>query len=159
MAGLQGNNQREMSLVAEWLSSLPSSFTRTTHVKVGTQSLIYRGQRLTLKQAQRFASWNSWADARVVTPHEVWIVEGKLVATGAAYGQVLDYCNEYPQCADAALWPGRAIVPIVLCQAEQPRTARYFATFGVRTIVFQPTWDFAAALQKVFQGVPILSQG
>lgn len=156
MAGLQGNNQREMSLVAEWLSTLPSSFIKTTHVKVGTQSLVYRGKPLTPAQARRFAAWNDWADARVVTPTEVWIVEGKLVATGGAYGQVLNYVDEYPQSADAQLWPGRKIVPLVVCQAEMRRTARLFQSYGVRTIVYQPTWDMAQALSKLFVGVSIL---
>lgn len=157
MAGPQGNNQREISLVTQWLSTLPDSFTKTTHIRVGAQNLVFQGPPLTPAQAQRFASWQSWCDARVVTPSEVWIVEAKLVGTGGAYGQVLDYCNDYPLSADAREWPGRAIIPVVVCQAAEPRTMAYFATLGVRTIIFQPSWDFASALEKVFQGAEVLS--
>lgn len=157
MAKSQVNAQGEMALVAEWLQTLPSTYVKTTHVKVGEQLLVYQGQQLTPAQAQRFASWSTWADARVVTPTQVWIVEGKLVASGAAYGQVLDYANDYPLSADARLWPGKAVVPIVVCQAMRPRTMAYFATLGVQTIVFQPSFDLAASLQKLFSGSQILS--
>jgi hypothetical protein len=157
MAGLQVNNQKEASLISQWLLSLPQSWTTTTHIKVGAQLLVYRGVALTPAQAQRFASWSSYCDVRVVTPREVWIVEGKLVATGGAYGQVLDYANDYPLSADAKLWPGREIIPVVVCQAAEPRTMSYFASLGVRTIIFEPSWDLAQALQKVFSSAQILS--
>jgi hypothetical protein len=157
VAGTQVNNQREAALVAEWLTTLPPAYQNETHVSVGAQELVYRGVPLTPAQQRRFAAWESWADARVVTPTEVWIVEGKLVATGGAYGQVLDYVNDYPLTLDYQQWPGRAIVPVVVCQASRPRTAAYFATLGVRTIVFQPSFDLAQSLQKLFSGAQIVS--
>jgi hypothetical protein len=157
MAKSQINAQREMALVSQWLLTLPSSYVKTTHVKVGEQLLVYQGQQLTAAQAARFASWSTWADARVVTPTQVWIVEAALVGSAGKYGQVLDYCNDYPLSADAKLWPGRAVVPIVLCQAMRTRTMAYFATLGVQTIVFQPSFDLAASLQKLFSGSQILS--
>jgi hypothetical protein len=157
VAGKQVNNQREAALIAEWLMSLPAGWQSETHVSVGAQELVYRGVPLTAAQQRRFAAWESWADARVVTGTEIWIVEGKLVATGAAYGQVLDYVNDYPLTLDYQQWPGRAIVPVVVCQASRPRTAAYFATLGVRTIVFQPSFDLAQSLQKLFSGAQILS--
>lgn len=156
MGSPQTNAQREMSLIAEWLMTLPDSWIKTTHVKVGEQLLSYRGVSLTPLQAQRFAAWSTWADARVVTPNEIWVAEGKLVATGGAYGQVLDYVNDYPLSADAKLWPGRTVVPIVVAQAVRPRTAAYFAALGVRTILFQPSFDLAQSLQKLFQSAQIL---
>lgn len=112
---------------------------------------------MTPAQAQRFASWQSWCDVRVATPTEVWIVEGKLIATGGAYGQVLDYVNDYPLCEDAKQFPGLPVIPVVVCQAAEPRTMQLFAGMGVRTILFEPTWSFASALEKLFSGAAILS--
>jgi hypothetical protein len=157
VAGSQVNNQRESSLLAEWLLTLPPAYVKTTHVKVGEQLLVYRGQPLTPAQSQRFASWSTWADARIVTPTEIWIVEAALVGRGGKYGQVLDYCNDYPLSADAQLWPGRTVKPVVLCQASLPRTSAYFAALGVHTVVFQPSFDLAQSLQKLFSGAQIVS--
>lgn len=155
----QNNAQGETQLVAEWLATLPAGWPNKTHVNVGAQLLQYAGRALTPEQTRAFGVWNDWADARVFTGTEVWIVEGKLVATGGAYGQVLDYIDEYPTSADAAQFAGAPIVPIVLTMASRARTAARFASLGVRTIVFAPSFPLSQALAKLFPAAQILSGG
>jgi hypothetical protein len=159
MGKKQSNAQGEMQLVAEWVTQLPAEWKSKTHVNVGAQLLEYAGARLSAAQSRAFGVWNSWADARVATPTEVWIVEGKLVATGAAYGQVLDYVDEYPSSEDYQQWAPRTIVPVVLCMARRDRTASKFAVMGVRTIVFQPSFPIAEALARLFPAAQILQSG
>ena len=145
-----------MQLIAEWLQTLPASYSTKTHVNVGEQTLVYAGMRLTPAQTKAFGVWNDWADARVFTGQEVWIVEGKLVATGCAYGQVLDYVNQYPQSADYQQFKPATIVPVVLTMAERSRTATLFAAQGVRTMVFQPSFPLSQALLKLFPAAQVL---
>lgn len=152
----QQNAQGEMQLVAEWLMTLPTGYQSKTHVNVGEQTLFYAGMPLSPAQQKAFGVWNDWADARVFTGKEVWIVEGKLVGLGSAYGQVLDYVNQYPQSADYQQFAPARIVPVVLTMAERPRTANLFANMGVQTIVFQPTFPLAQALLKLFPGAQVL---
>lgn len=152
----QANAQGEMQLVAEWLQTLPASYQTKTHVNVGAQQLFYAGMPLTPAQSAAFGVWNDWADARVFTGSEVWIVEGKLVGLGTAYGQVLDYVNQYPSSADYKQFAPAPIVGVVLTMAERARTAALFAGMGVRTIVFQPTFPLAQALAKLFPAAQIL---
>jgi|GEM_PF-2521721 len=159
MSKKQENAQGEMQLVAEWISTLSPEWKTKTHVNVGAQPLEYAGQRLSAAQQRAFGVWNSWADARVATPTEVWIVEGKKVATGAAYGQVLDYVDEYSSSEDYRQFAPRTIVPVVLCMARRDRTASRFATLGVRTIVFQPSFSLVEALARLFPAAQILQQG
>jgi len=148
-----------MQLVADWLSTLSPAWQSKTHVNVGAQQLQYAGERLSAAQQRAFGVWNSWADARVVTPTEVWIVEGKIVATGSAYGQVLDYVDEYSQSADYVPYAPRAIVPVVLTMAVRKRTSDLFARSGVRTILYQPSFALVEALAKLFPAAQILQQG
>lgn len=152
----QNNAQGEMQLVAEWLATLPSSYQTKTHVNVGEQALFYAGMPLTPAQSKAFGVWNDWCDARVFTGSEVWIVEGKLVGLGTAYGQVLDYVNQYPSSADYAQFTPAPIVPVVLTMAQRPRTAALFAAQGVRTIVFAPTFPLSQALLKLFPAAQVL---
>jgi hypothetical protein len=152
----QINAQGEMQLVAEWAATLPTAWQSKTRVNVGAQPLQYAGVPLTPKQQMAFGVWNDWADLRVATPAEVWIVEGKLVATGGAYGQVLDYVNQYPSSADYAQFAPRPIVPVVLTMGARARTSAMFAKLGVRTIIFQPSFSFSLALQKLFPAAQIL---
>lgn len=146
-------------MVAEWISQLPREWITKTHVNVGAQLLEYAGARLSAAQSRAFGVWNSWADARVVTPTEVWIVEGKIVATGAAYGQVYDYVEEYASSEDYVAFAPRVIVPVVLCMARRDRTASKFTVMGIRTIVFQPSFALSQALERIFPAAQILQNG
>jgi len=159
MGKKQNNAQGEMQLVAEWLATLPSSWPNKTHLKVGSDPLFYGGARLTPAQSRALGVWSDWADARVVTPTEVWLVEGKLVATGGAYGQLLDYLNQYPSGDDYKLWAPRPVVGVVLCQAERVRTSALFGAMGIRTIVFEPTFELAKSLAKLFPAAQIMHAG
>lgn len=155
MGKSQANAQREQSLLGEWLATLPVTWKTKTHVRVGRQTLIYAGMPLTPKQSAMFGLWSSWADARVYNGFEVWIVESKLVGVGTAYGEVLDYVQQYPQSEDYAAFAPAPIVPVVLTLAQRPQTVGYFATLGVRTISFAPSFDFAEALAKLFPAAQI----
>lgn len=152
----QQQAQGEIQLVSEWLQTLPPSWPSIARVKVGEQMLQFVGQPLSPAQQRAFSVWSDYADARVATPTEVWLVEGKLVATGGAYGQVLDYANQYPQSADYQQFKGRTIVPVVLTMAARPQTSSLFANLGVRTIVFQPSFPFSQALAKLFPAAQVL---
>ena len=156
MANKQNNAQGEMQLVAEWLATLPPTWKTKTHVNVGAQQLEYAGQRLTPAQTAAFGVWNDWADARVFNGSEVWLIEGKLVATGGAYGQLLDYLDEYPLSKDYEQFTPAPIVGIVLTMAGRLRTSRLFDKQGIRTIVYQPSFPLSLALEKLFPAAQIL---
>ena len=147
--GTQSNAQREIQLLAEWLTTLPSNFQTKTHVRVGSEQLVYQGIQLTPSRARAFEVWSDWADARVYTGVELWLVEAKIVGTAGAYGQVLDYADEYPDSADGLLFAGVPIVPLVLVAYEKPRTRNLFAGMGVRTVVFTPAWARATLANKI----------
>jgi len=146
----QQNAQREMQMLTEWLATLPAGYQWKTHVRVGATPLTYQGKVLSPAQQRAFEVWNDWADVRVATPTELWIVEGKIVGVAGAYGQALDYANEYPASSDAAQFPGKRIVPVVVCAFEKARTAAYFARFGVRTVLFTPSWAGSTLATKIF---------
>jgi hypothetical protein len=154
--GKQVNAQREMTLLAEWLGTLPATWKSKTHVNAGAQVLQYHGQALTPAQQKAFGVWNDWVDARVYTGSEVWIVEAKIVATGAAYGQLLDYLNQYRSSADYQKFAPAPIVGVVVCQAARGATTNLFAQYGIRTIIFSPSFSLASGLMKLFPAAQIL---
>src|SRR6185437_4759325 len=147
--GTQSNAQREVQLLAEWITTLPPYFKSKTRVRVGQEMLVFNGQPLTPARARAMLSWSDWVDARVFTGSEVWVVEAKLVSTAGAYGQVLDYCNEYQTCDDYKQFAPAPIVPVVLAAALKQRTANFFAPLGVRTVIFAPTWSLHSIATKI----------
>lgn len=147
--GTQSNAQREVQLLAEWITTLPPFFKTKTHVRVGQETLVFNGQQLTAARSRAMLAWSDWADARIFTGSEVWIVEAKLVSTATAYGQVLDYCDEYKACDDYKQFLPAPIVPVVLAAALKQRTANFFAPLGVRTVIFAPTWSLHSIATKI----------
>lgn len=154
--GVQSNAQREVQLLAEWLTTLPSDWKTKTHVRVGAQTLVYNGEALSPAMSRAFGVWSDWCDARVFTGNQVWIVEAKIVNTAEAYGQVLDYVDQYPTSEDRQQFGSQPIIPVVLCAYEKPRTAGYFQRFGVQTMVFTPTWASRTLAVKIFGSASVL---
>ena len=150
--GVRDNAQLEVQLIAEWWATLPRTWPNKTNVNVGAITLSYNGQVLSPARQRAFGVWNDRADMRIFTGAEVWLVEGKIVNVGGAYGQVLDYCDEYPYSADYQPFYGMPIIPVVVCAFKRDRTAKLFERFGVRTILFTPSWAGDSLANKVFAG-------
>ena len=155
--GVHSNAQRETQLLAEWWATQPRWWKNKTHVNVGASRLIYNGAPLSTARQRAFGVWNDWADLRIFTGAEVWIVEAKIVNTGGAYGQLLDYLNEYPGSDDYKQFAPAPIVGIVVCAFERGRTAGVFARLGLRTIVFTPSWAADTLATKVFNSESLAS--
>src|SRR5579859_776558 len=153
MAGVRDNLQLETQLLTEWWSTLPRGWPNKTHVNVGAIRLMYQGNVLTPAMQRAFGVWNDWADMRIFTGVEVWVVEAKIVNTGSAYGQLLDYCDEYPQSEDYKQFAPAPIVPVVVCAFERQRTALLYGRMGVRTVLFTPTWAGSSLAQKLYSRV------
>ncbi|MBF6571584.1 MAG: hypothetical protein IVW54_22270 [Candidatus Binataceae bacterium] len=150
MAGTRDNLQLETQLLMEWWATLPRAWPNKTNINVGAATLSYQGNVLTPAMQRAFSVWNDRADMRIYTGSEVWIVEAKIINVGGAYGQVLDYCDEYPHSVDGEAYVGVPIVPVVVCAFLRRRTAAVFARQGVRTILFTPSWAGSTLGQKIF---------
>lgn len=150
MAGVRDNLQLETQLLMEWWMTLPRTWPNKTNVNVGAATLSYQGQVLTPAMQRAFGVWNDRADMRIFTGSEVWLVEAKIVNVGSAYGQVLDYLDEYPLSEDYKPYFGTPIVAVVVCAFERKRTSNLFARMGVRTNLFTPTWAGSTLSTKIF---------
>jgi hypothetical protein len=151
----QSNAQRETQLLVEWWATLPQGWPNKTHVNVGADALIYNGAPLSPARQRAFGVWNDWADMRIFDGVNVWLVEAKIVNTGGAYGQLLDYMDQYPASADYKQFAGAPIVGVVVCAFERARTAQLYQQYGIRTIVFTPSWAAETLANKVFSGLSL----
>jgi len=153
--GVRANAQLETQLLAEWLTASGWSSRSKTHVNVGAATLEYLGQRLSPARQRAFGVWNDWADCRIFTGSEVWLVEAKIVNVGGVYGQLLDYMDEYPSSSDYGAFRPAPIRGVVLCAFKRDRTANLFNQYGITTIVYTPVWGGDTLANKVFAYGPM----
>lgn len=147
--GTQSNAQRETQLLAEWITTLPPGYKSKTHVRVGRQALVYNGVEVSIERARAFEVWSDWVDARIFTGFEVWLIEAKIVGLASAYGQLMDYGNQYPESTDYKQFAGAPIRSMVLCAYEKPRTRQFFAGFGIDTVIYSPAWARHTLANKI----------
>ena len=150
---INANQQRETQLLMEWLLSLGKTMQWKTHVNVGAEILQYNGKALSPSQQKAFGVWNSWADARVFTGTEVLLVEAKIVATGTAYGEILDYLDQYASSTDYKQYSAYPVRGVVLAAYVKDRTRMLFSDYGIQTVIFTPVWAGDTLANKVFSGI------
>jgi hypothetical protein len=146
------NAQGETQLLFEWLSTLPPDYKWSYHVFVGRVPLDTGGVPLSPARARALAATDRWVDARVATPHEVWVVEAKLKGVDAAYGQAYGYSRSYAHSLDYVDFAPRLIVPVVLVAARIPEVEMAFEPLGIRTIQFPVSW-LGDGLIKLYQAL------
>ena len=150
---VNANQQRETQLVMEWLLSLGKGVQWKTNVPVGAEILQYNGKPLTPAMKRAFGVWHSKCDARVYTGSEVLIVEGKIIGTGTAYGEVMDYLDQYPTSTDYKDFRPAPIRGVVVAAYVKDRTRMLFSNYNIQTIIFTPSWAADTLSNKVFSGV------
>lgn len=143
------NKQLETQLLAEWRETLPAAWKTKTHVHVSSIELLPQFKNYAPNMLRAVANWNDWADMRIYTGGEVWLVEGTIVNTGKKYGQLLEYLDAYPQSTDYQQFKPAPIAGVVVCAFERPQSTQRFARDGIRTIVFTPSWATDSLYSKV----------
>jgi hypothetical protein len=146
---VNANKQLETQLLAEWRETLPAGWQTKTHVHVSSIELLPQFKNYAPNMLRAVANWNDWADMRIFTGSEVWLVEGTIVNNGKKYGQLQEYLAAYPSSTDYQQFKPAPIVGIVLCAFERAQSTQLFAGLGIRTVVFTPSWANESLYSKV----------
>lgn len=90
--------------------------------------------------------FNRWADAVVITPVEVVIIEAKMWDPGNALGKVLEYLKLARQTPELVPYLDRPFVGEVVTGQHDPLAERVIREAGVRYVHYEPDWieDFYA---------------
>ena len=147
--GINDNKQLETQLLAEWRETLPAGWQSLTHVHVSQIALLPQFKNYAPNMLRAVANWNDWADMRIFTGGEVWLVEATIVNNGKKYGQLLEYLSDYPQSTDYQQFKPAPIVGVVLTAFERKASTQLFAQQGIRTVVFTPLWANTSLYSKV----------
>jgi len=94
-----------------------------------------------LRKADRMMKpFMRWADAIVITPEELLIVEGKIRSTPAVVGQLEFYVELVKKTPDLQLYMDRRIVPVLLTPWADIDLVPYAESRGIRVEYYHPPW-------------------
>jgi len=131
---------RELRLVSEYLASqYPNALVRQ-RVRLGGVPPSLDGPDLDEHQRRAYTVFNRWADAVVILPRQLIIVEGSIPAQPNKIAQLEIYGNLILSTPEFAEFTDHEIKLVMLSAVYDPVVEKYAKSRGVKFIVFSPPW-------------------
>jgi len=141
----------EAEYVAEYCQTAFPGQKVIYHCRLGTWPSPLTAGELTEAEQAMLRVRMRWADAVVLLPDRILVVEGKLRASEflKGLGELQLYTHLVPHTEEFLAWKGTPVVGRLLTPIEDPVVNAIARRQGIETAVYQPTfWDeFTAAIQ------------
>jgi hypothetical protein len=132
---------RESRLLAEWLAKTYPDGGYRTHVRLGPPVTNTLGEFASAEELNLIgAAFRRWADAVVMLPDVLAVVEAKMVLKPDVIGQLELYLELVGKTPELAAWSDRPNQGWIVCGVSDPATATMAARRGYRVIVYRPPW-------------------
>jgi hypothetical protein len=105
-----------------------------------------------------FKVTKKWADAVVLRPSEVIIIESKVFAKGVALYQLQEYARLFTITPDFQKHVGKSIRKLLQCAVLDPDVVRQAPIMGVEVWEYRPTWILPVLMQRYGLEVPALDE-
>lgn len=150
----------EMQMLSEYLAAHYPNDQVRMRVRMGTVQLPTTGG-LSERDARAVNHvFLRWADAVVVTPTELIVIEAKMRADPSAISQLELYRELVPKTQELLPFLGRRIVAELVVSIEDPAVTAMASRRSIRVRVYKPAWlGEWAARRRRNESRPTLSGG
>jgi hypothetical protein len=142
---------RESRLLSEWLGrSFPNEIVMT-HVRLGPPVTNAAGRFASAEELRLIgAAFRRWADAVVVLPELLAVVEAKMVLNPNVIGQLELYLELVAKTPELAPWKDLPTQGWIVCGVSDPATEVLASRRGYRVITYRPAWfdEWLAVLRR-----------
>jgi hypothetical protein len=127
-------------LLQEWVSAKYAGAQVFYELRLGPTSKSLVGVQVSpaLEAMLRVANW--YADAVVVTPAEVLVIEAKVDPNPGAVGQVLFYRTLIYSTPALQAFTTMPVTPVVLFAEDDSGVTPFARGLGVRVEIYTPAW-------------------
>lgn len=127
-------------MVAEYISGAYRDSLVFMRLRLG--HLVPGGDRseLTDAEAQMMGVFRRWADAVVVTAHEVIVVEASIRSDTGDPSKLVLYGRLVPHTPELREYLDRPVVLELVVAVEDPAVSAFAHELGIRTRVYRPPW-------------------
>lgn len=133
--------QAETRLVAEWLATRHGNDYTEQRVRLGSMPLDLGNGPLDPAEARMVHSvYARWADAIVIRPDVVRIVEGKIIAHPVAISQLELYARLLPFTPGLKVNPAARIEKVLVYAKPDDLVLQMAHEAGIVTELFAPAW-------------------
>jgi hypothetical protein len=133
--------QAEMRLVAEWLRTQHGDDYTEQRVRLGSMPLDLGNGPLDPMEAKLVHSvYARWADAIVIRPDVVRLVEGKIIAHPVAIAQLQLYARLLPFTPGIRVNPAATIEMVLVYAKPDDLVLQMAHEAGITTELFDPPW-------------------
>jgi hypothetical protein len=131
---------REMRMVAEYTAKFYSKNQVLTRVRLGALHPSLNIDNLDADEKAMLGVWRRWADAIVITPSKLILIEGAILADPGDISKLIIYKSLIPHTPELSNYLDRDIEMQLVYSIEDPLIVITARQVGIKTILFQPDW-------------------
>lgn len=139
---------REMRMLAEWLAERWPRTEYLTRVRLGRIEPRVDPSLLTPDEIHATGVHRRWADAVVLLPDRVLLIEAKILPKPGVISQLELYARLLPHTPELAEHAHKPIEMLLLYAIEDPLIQLLAREKGIRCLMYRPDWidDYMAEL-------------
>jgi hypothetical protein len=142
---------RESRLLAEYVAATWPNALVKLHCRLGPPVTNETGQFQSQEELNLLGgAFRRWADAVIVEPTRVIVLEAKMVLHPAVIGQLELYLELVPRTPELAPFLDRPAVGMIVCGQPDPATVSLATRRGYTVATFRPAWfdEWLAVLRR-----------
>lgn len=137
-------------MVAEYVSSRYPRDLVFMRLRLGTAQREGPGPEISDKESAMMGVFRRWADAVVVTPRELVVIEASLRSDTGDPSKLVVYGRLVPHTPELKQYLNRPLVLELVVAVEDPVVSQLAQEMNIRTRVYRPRWlpEYLAQLHR-----------
>lgn len=131
---------REIQMLTEWLAKTQKGKRWMTRVRLGAPKPSVPRPDMSPEERAMIGAWRRWADAIILEPNRITIVEAAIRPQPGKIAQLELYKLLFPQTPELRAWWGAKIEMLLLYAIEDPATIYLAREKGIRCVEYKPSW-------------------
>jgi hypothetical protein len=138
-----------MRMVSEYIAKNYSHGKAMTRVRLGALHPTLLMEGLDAAETAMMGIWRRWADAIVILPSKLILIEGAILADPGDISKLIIYKSLIPHTPELSDYLKLDIEMQLVYSIEDPLIVITARQVGIRTVMFQPDWilDYIKELQ------------
>lgn len=142
--------QRERRLVSEYLSQTYPNAEIREQVYLGTHTPGINVADLSQGEIRYLGRWRRYADAVVILPDKLVLVEGSMTSKAGYISQLEMYARLLPSTPELQPFVNLPLEIVYVVALEDPLVSQMAREHGINPVIFRPDWvnEFISGLPQ-----------